>query len=50
VSLWNKMAAANKNAPPQWLSTHPSSSTRIADIEANLPKVEPLYRRSQGTR
>lgn len=50
VSLWNKMAAANKNAPPQWLSTHPSSSTRIADIEANLPKVEPLYRRALSTR
>ena len=50
VSLWNKMAAANKNAPPQWLSTHPSSSTRIAEIEANLPKVEPLYRRAQAQR
>lgn len=46
ISLWRKMAAANKGAPPQWLSTHPSSNTRIADIEANLPKVEPLYRRA----
>ena len=47
VSLWRKMAAANKNAPPQWLSTHPSSSTRISEIEANLPKVEPLYQRAR---
>jgi len=47
VSLWNKMAEANKGAPPQFLSTHPSSSTRIQDIEANLPKVEPLYARAQ---
>lgn len=48
VSLWRKMAAANKNAPPQWLSTHPSSNTRIGEIEANLPKVEPLYRRARA--
>ena len=45
VSLWQKMSAANKGAPPQWLSTHPSGSTRIGDIEANLPKVLPLYER-----
>jgi predicted Zn-dependent protease len=47
VTLWQKMGAANKNAPPQWLSTHPSGSTRIADIEANLPRVMPLYQRAQ---
>jgi predicted Zn-dependent protease len=46
VSLWQKMAEASKGAPPQFLSTHPSSSTRIQDIEANLPKVEPLYARA----
>ncbi|MGE5452981.1 MAG: M48 family metallopeptidase [Acidobacteriota bacterium] len=46
VSLWNKMAAAAKGAPPQWLSTHPSGNTRIQDIEANLPKVLPLYDRA----
>lgn len=46
VTLWNKMAAANKGAPPQWLSTHPSGPTRIHDIEVNLPKVEPLYARA----
>ena len=43
VSLWQKMGAANKGAPPQWLSTHPAGGTRIADIEKNLPKVMPLY-------
>ena len=45
VTLWQKMSAANKGAPPQWLSTHPSGTTRIGDIEANLPKVMPLYER-----
>lgn len=48
VTLWQKMAAANRGAPPQWLSTHPSGNTRIADIQANLPKVLPLYARSQN--
>ena len=46
VTLWQKMSAANKGAPPQWLSTHPSGNTRIKDIETNLPKVMPLYERS----
>lgn len=47
VSLWQKMSAANKNAPPQWMSTHPSGETRIKEIEANLPKVLPLYERAR---
>ena len=47
VTLWQKMAAANKGAPPQWLSTHPSGNTRIAEIEANLSKVMPLYERAR---
>ena len=47
VTLWKKMAAASKNAPPQFLSTHPSGPSRIRDIEVNLPKVEPLYARAE---
>jgi predicted Zn-dependent protease len=47
VTLWQKMGAASKGAPPQWLSTHPSGNARIADIEANLPKVMPLYVRAK---
>ncbi|MBI2768303.1 MAG: M48 family metallopeptidase [Burkholderiales bacterium] len=43
VTLWKKMGQINKGAPPQWLSTHPSGTTRIADIEKNLPRVLPLY-------
>jgi predicted Zn-dependent protease len=46
VSLWNKMLAANKGSPPQFLSTHPSGPTRISDIQANLPRVEPIYARA----
>jgi predicted Zn-dependent protease len=47
VTLWQKMIAASKGAPPQFLSTHPAGPTRIKDIEANLPRVEPLYARAE---
>ena len=43
ITLWQKMAAASKGEPPQFLSTHPSSSTRITELQALLPKVQPLY-------
>lgn len=46
ITLWEKMSEANKGAPPQWLSTHPASTTRIQDINNNLPKVLPLYERA----
>lgn len=47
ITLWQKMSAASKGAPPQWLSTHPSGSTRIAEMERNLSKVMPLYERAR---
>ncbi|CAN5593252.1 M48 family metallopeptidase [soil metagenome] len=46
VTLWQKMAVANKGAPPQWLSTHPAGTTRIADIQGSLPQVLPLYQKA----
>ena len=46
ITLWRKMSAASKGAPPQWLSTHPSGQTRIAEMEKNLPHVMPIYRRA----
>ena len=46
VTLWNKMAAASKGAPPEFMSTHPSGPTRIKDIERALPQVQPLYARA----
>lgn len=43
ISLWRKMGAAAKDAPPGWLSTHPAGDDRIAEIERYLPDVMPLY-------
>jgi predicted Zn-dependent protease len=46
VTLWKKMMALSKSAPPTWLSTHPSGASRIQDIEARLPRVAPIYARA----
>ncbi len=43
VTLWQKMEAMNKGAPPEFFSTHPASANRIADLKALAPKVRPLY-------
>jgi len=43
ITLWQKMAAANKRSQVELLSTHPSGPTRISDIERNLPKVARSY-------
>jgi predicted Zn-dependent protease len=44
VKVWQKMAALSGNArPPEFLSTHPIDSTRIANLQNELPKVMPLY-------
>ncbi|PTS83095.1 peptidase M48 [Pseudomonas sp. HMWF032] len=47
VSLWQKMAAASEGAPPEFMSTHPSSSSRIAALQAAIPKVMPLYEQAR---
>ena len=46
VTLWQKMMSANKGAPPQWLSTHPSGDSRIRDLQARQVRVEPDYERA----
>jgi predicted Zn-dependent protease len=43
VTLWQKMQAASKGAPPQFLSTHPSGDSRIKDIQGRLARVDPIY-------
>ncbi|MFG3692290.1 M48 family metallopeptidase [Stutzerimonas stutzeri] len=47
ISLWEKMAAAGGSAPPEFLSTHPSSSSRTQALQAAMPKVMPLYQQNR---
>ena len=46
LSLWQKMEAANKGAPPAFLSDHPSNPDRLRVIAANIPRVQGLYDRA----
>jgi predicted Zn-dependent protease len=48
IRVWEKMGAASKGEPPQWLSTHPASTTRIAEIRRHLGETLPLYARARG--
>lgn len=48
VTLWQKMAAQDAGGPPEFLSTHPSSSTRIRDLQAIATQMQPLYRQATG--
>ena len=43
ITLWQKMSKLAGGGPPEFLSTHPSSTSRIKDLEANVPRVLPLY-------
>ena len=48
VSLWEKMGKASGAAGgPNFLSTHPSGPDRIRELQANVPKVEPLYEQAK---
>lgn len=45
VTLWENMSAASGGArPPEWLSTHPSESTRIARLQQLMPQALAVYR------
>lgn len=51
VTLWQNMAAeGGGKAPPEFLSTHPSDATRMANLKKQIPKVMPSYQqaRAQG--
>lgn len=53
VSFWRKMAARKQAAAqgprmPAFLSTHPADERRIADLEAFLPTVLPVWEQARG--
>ena len=48
ITLWQKIGAATGNKGGLgFLSTHPSGPNRIKELEANLPKVDKLYRQAR---
>lgn len=48
IKLWQLMQRTNGNRTPQFMSTHPSGSTRIQSLQHNLQKTMPLYERARA--
>ncbi len=42
--FWQRMKAAGGQAPPEFLSTHPSASTRISDLNKWMAEAKKHYR------
>jgi predicted Zn-dependent protease len=46
VEFWQRMESQGGGAsPPEWLSTHPSHSTRIADLKKEMPEAMKYYKK-----
>jgi len=52
IELWRNMSRAGGAQPPEFLSTHPSHSSRIYDLESRIPMAMPLFEnaRTRGQR
>jgi len=46
VKLWQNMQAKGGSGPPEFLSTHPTHSTRINDLNSNIPSVMADYQQA----
>ena len=48
LGFWQRMAQQNKGqAPPEFMSTHPSDDSRIAKIREELPEAMKYYKKSK---
>jgi len=43
INLWKRMESAGGQAPPEFLSTHPSAGNRIQQLEKYLPEALKYY-------
>lgn len=43
IRVWERMSASSDGAPPEFLSTHPSHETRIADLTSWMPEAMAIY-------
>lgn len=43
VGFWERMAKAGGQSPPEFMSTHPSNETRIAQIKAYIPEAMKFF-------
>ncbi|MDP1923563.1 MAG: M48 family metallopeptidase [Thiobacillus sp.] len=47
ISLWEKMGTASGNSTPTFLSTHPAPGNRIQALNAQVPRMMPLYEKAR---
>ena len=45
IPFWERMNQKGERRPPEFLSTHPAPSTRIANINKYIPEALPYYRK-----
>ncbi|MEO5969559.1 MAG: M48 family metallopeptidase [Bdellovibrionia bacterium] len=48
VELWKNMMAAGGKAPPEVLSTHPASESRIEALQKHMPEALSLFEKAQA--
>jgi len=48
VSLWQNMRKKNPGSPPEFLSTHPSSLTRIERLTERMPRALAFYEKARA--
>lgn len=48
IPLWENMAKAGRGQPPEFLSTHPSHTTRISDLNNAMPGAMQLFQQAQS--
>ena len=44
VNFWERMRKLGGARPPEFLSTHPADSRRIADLQKAIPEAEKYYK------
>jgi len=49
IALWRNMEASGGARPPEFLSTHPGTTSRIHDLQARLSIARPLYERARAS-
>ena len=45
ITFWERMSASSKNAPVEFMSTHPSDANRIAKLRELLPEALKYYKK-----
>lgn len=48
IALWQNMEQTHEEQPPEFLSTHPSHTTRMNDLNTAMPHALQLYQQAQA--